>query len=48
MGIKTIDKRHPAAVVGFRLNKSQVEQDSPGHNFIVNFYNAVWITGSGA
>lgn len=19
--------------------------DSPGHNFIVNFYNAVWVTG---
>lgn len=25
-----------------------IEWDLPGHNFIVNFYNAVWITGSGA
>ena len=26
----------------------KTEQDSPGHNFIVNFYNTVWITGSRA
>lgn len=24
------------------------KNDLPGHNFIVNFHNAVWITGSSA
>lgn len=44
--LKTYRQTHVQIIIWNTKNNNN--NDLPGHNFIVNFHNTVWITGSSA